>query len=73
MQIDLDDLPPKVARLFSGLTENDEIALVQGGGLVCRLRVFHAGLTQGPLDDLPADEAMEEVLDHFKSMIEEEF
>lgn len=72
-QIDLDDLPPKVARLLSCLSEEEEITLVQGGGLVARLRVAGAVPLSNSLADLPADEAMEEVFDHFKSMIEEEF
>ncbi len=72
-QIDLDDLPPRVSRLLSGLAADEEIALVQGGGLVARLKVVQAPDAKNPLADFPPDDAMEEILDHFKSMIEEEF
>jgi hypothetical protein len=72
-QIDLDDLPPRVAQVLSSLLADEEIALVQGGGLVARLRVTAPIPIPDPLSGLPPDEAMEEVLEHFKSMIEEEF
>jgi antitoxin (DNA-binding transcriptional repressor) of toxin-antitoxin stability system len=72
-QIDLDDLPPRVAQLLIGLADGEVLTLVQGGGLVARLKVSQPAATPDPLGDLPTEEAMEEVLDHFKSMIEDEF
>jgi hypothetical protein len=72
-QIDLDDLPPRIAQLLVGLTTDEDLVLVQGGGLVARLRVTGPPVASDPLAGLPPGEAMEEVLDHFKSMIEEEF
>jgi antitoxin (DNA-binding transcriptional repressor) of toxin-antitoxin stability system len=71
-QIDLDDLPPRVARLLSQLEAGEELALVQGGALVARLSVAAAPAAD-PAADLPPEEAMAEVMEHFKSMIEEEF
>jgi hypothetical protein len=72
-QIDLDDLPPRVARLLAQLDASEEVVLVQGGALVARLRVATAPSTADPLPDLPPEEAMAEVMEHFKTMIEEEF
>lgn len=72
-QIDLDDLPPRIAQILSGLLADEELALVQGGGLVARLCVVAPAAKPDPLAGISPDEAMEEVLDHFKSMIEEEF
>lgn len=73
-QIDLDDLPPRVARMLGQLESGEELVLVQNGALVARLAVA-AAPTPSPdsLADLPPDEAMAEVMEHFKTMIEEEF
>ncbi len=72
-QIDLDDLPPRVAATLSQLRPGEELVLVQNGGLVARLTVAAAATPSEPLSDLPPEERMAEVMDHFKSMIEEEF
>ena len=72
-QIDLDDLPPRVAQTLSRLESGDELVLVQGGSVVARLTVAAAPPAPDPLADLPPEEAMAEVMEHFKTMIEEEF
>ena len=72
-QIDLDDLPPRVARLLGQLEAGEELVLVQGGALVARLSVADAAPASDPTADLPPEEAMAEVMEHFKTMIEEEF
>jgi len=72
-QIDLDDLPPRVAQILRGLEAGEELVLVQGGGLVARLTVATAPPPADPAGDLPPEEAMAEVMEHFKAMIEEEF
>jgi antitoxin (DNA-binding transcriptional repressor) of toxin-antitoxin stability system len=72
-QIDLDDLPPKVAQVLSRLEEGEELALVRNGGLIGRLTVATAPARPDPLADLPPEEAMAEVMDQFKAMIEDEF
>ena len=36
-QIDLDDLPPRVAKTLAALEAGEELVVVQGGGLVARL------------------------------------
>jgi hypothetical protein len=72
-RIDLDDLPPRVAKQLAGLDAGDELVLVQNGGLVARLAVVIRAAVADPLADLPPEERMAEVMDHFKSIIEEEF
>ncbi len=71
-QIDLDDLPPRVATILAELEGEDELVIVQGGVVVARLRVAEkkAGAAT---DDLPPEESMKEVLDHFNAMIHDEF
>jgi antitoxin (DNA-binding transcriptional repressor) of toxin-antitoxin stability system len=73
-QIDLDDLPPRVAQTLRGLEAGEDLVLIQGGALVARLTVAAAASpVADPLSDLPPEEAMAEVMEHFKTMIEEEF
>ena len=73
-QIDLDDLPPRVARMLGQLESGEELVLVQNGAVVARLAVAASTPpSPGPVPDLPPGEAMAEVLEQFKAMIEEEF
>ena len=72
-QIDLDDLPPKVAQIFARLEDGEELVLVRNGGLVSRLTVAAAAPRVDPLADLPPEEAMVEVMEQFRAMIDDEF
>jgi antitoxin (DNA-binding transcriptional repressor) of toxin-antitoxin stability system len=75
-QIDLDDLPPRIAQTLAGLAEGEELVLVQGGGVVARLAVSQPAAPPAPdelLGDLPPDEQMREVLEQFGAMINDEF
>ena len=72
-QIDLDDVPPRVAQILSRLEAGEELVVVQGGGVVTRLTVDAAPPPADPLAGLPPEEAMAEVMEQFKSMVEEEF
>jgi len=72
-QIDLDDLPPRVAAIFSELEGEDELVIVQGGVVVARLRVAEKKADADASDDLPPEESMKEVMDHFNAMIHDEF
>jgi len=73
-QIDLDDLPPRVARTLAALEAGEELVLVQGGGLLARLIVASPpSPAPDPLADLPPEERMVEVMEQFKAMIDDEF
>lgn len=73
-QIDLDDLPPRVARMLEQLESGEELVVVQNGVVVARLAVAaSAAPPPDPVADLPPGEAMAEVMEQFKAMIEEEF
>lgn len=74
-QIDLDDLPPRVAAMLTALAEGEELVVVQGGAVVGRLRA-----AQGPppkpaetLEGLSPEEQVHEVLEQFSAMINDEF
>jgi antitoxin (DNA-binding transcriptional repressor) of toxin-antitoxin stability system len=70
-RIDLDDLPPKLAKTLAALAAGDELLLVQDGAVVSRLAIAEAS---APTSEAPPEEAdMGEVLEHFRTMIEEEF
>ena len=76
MRIDLDDLPPRLARLLAGLRAGDELVLVQGGAVLSRLSlaaVETTALSPDAEPEVDAEAHMEEVLEHFKMMIEDEF
>jgi antitoxin (DNA-binding transcriptional repressor) of toxin-antitoxin stability system len=75
-QIDLDDLPPRVAQTLASLTEGEELVLAQGGAVVARLVVADPAAPPTPrevLGDLDPEEQVKEVLDHFSAMINDEF
>jgi antitoxin (DNA-binding transcriptional repressor) of toxin-antitoxin stability system len=73
-QIDLDDLPPRVAQVLGRLEAGEELVLVQNGGLVARLTVATPPPpAPDPLGDLSPEEAMVEVMEQFKAMIDDEF
>jgi antitoxin (DNA-binding transcriptional repressor) of toxin-antitoxin stability system len=75
-QIDLDDLPPRVAQTLSQMSEGEELVLVQGGAVVARLTVADPAAPPAPdelLADLPPEEQVKEVLEQFSAMINDEF
>ena len=74
-QIDLDDLPPRIAQTLASLAEGEELVLAQGGVVVARLTVAGAvPIAPGEaVTDLPPEDAMKEVMEHFSSMIQDEF
>jgi len=70
-QIDLDDLPPRVAKALEGLGPGDELVLVRGGVMIARLT---ASQTSTPAAaDPPAEQDMKEVMEQFNAMIHDEF
>ena len=75
-QIDLDDLPPRIAQTLASLAEGEELVLVQGGAIVARLAVAQPATPAAPnevLTDLSPEEQVSEVLGHFNAMINDEF
>jgi antitoxin (DNA-binding transcriptional repressor) of toxin-antitoxin stability system len=69
-RLDLDDLPPRIAKALAGLADGEEVLLVQAGAVVGRLTAA-AGPQAAP--EPPSDLEMEEVMDHFQSIIDDEF
>jgi antitoxin (DNA-binding transcriptional repressor) of toxin-antitoxin stability system len=69
-RIDLDDLPPRIAKALSGLADGEEVVLVQGGAVVGRLT---AAVTPAADAKAPTDIEMQEVMEHFQSIIDDEF
>jgi antitoxin (DNA-binding transcriptional repressor) of toxin-antitoxin stability system len=75
-QIDLDDLPPRIAQTLASLAEGEELVLAQGGAVVARLTVADPVAPRPPdhlLGDLAPEEQVKEVLEHFSAMINDEF
>ena len=72
-RLDLDDLPPKIAAQLIGVTEGEQVLLVQNGLVVGRLVGARA---EQALDAEPTpapEEHMKQVFDDFRSAVEDEF
>ena len=72
-QLDLDDLPPKIAALLSELEGGEELVLVQNGGVAGRLTATAKAPATEPEAPPEPEEHLKEVFDHFRSAIEDEF
>jgi hypothetical protein len=72
-RIDLDDLPPKVAALLTGLEPGEEVLLVQGGAVVGRLAGGEAAPAPDPEPEAVPDERAKEIFELFRSSVEDEF
>jgi antitoxin (DNA-binding transcriptional repressor) of toxin-antitoxin stability system len=75
-QIDLDDLPPRIAQILAALAEGEELVLARGGAVVARLVVADPVPPAAPdelLGDLAPEDQVKEVLAHFSAMINDEF
>jgi hypothetical protein len=68
-QIDVDDLPPRIAEILAGLAGEEELVVVRGALVVARLR---AAAAPAPVDPAPPD-SMKEVMEQFNAMIHDEF
>ncbi|HEV2364227.1 MAG TPA: hypothetical protein VGS12_08535 [Caulobacteraceae bacterium] len=74
VRLDLDDLPPNMARALERLSAGEELLLVRAGAVVARLAVAQAAAAPASTDaEEPGAEGMAEILDHFSSIINEEF
>lgn len=71
-RLDLDDMPPKIAALLSGLADGDELLLVQHGAVVARLAA-KAPPPAEPEPDPDPEQRMAEVFENFRSAVEDEF
>jgi antitoxin (DNA-binding transcriptional repressor) of toxin-antitoxin stability system len=79
-QIDLDDLPPRVAQILASLAAGETLTLVQNGLLVGRLEgaappEAPAGAPDGG-DPTPAptgEARAAEIFEQFRSLMEDEF
>lgn len=71
-RLDLDDLPPKIAALLSGLADGDELVLVQHGAVVGRLTVVSEPTVEAD-PDLPPEQSLREVAENFRAAIEDGF
>lgn len=72
-QIDLDDLPPRIAQSLATLREDEELVLVQGGCVVARLHVAAPAAPADPTAEPPEEDRMQEVMEQFNAMIHDEF
>jgi len=74
-RLDLDDLPPKLAALLTGLEDGEELILVRNGVVMGRL-TGGAGVAAAPVEPEPPltpDEQAREIFEQFRSSIEDEF
>ncbi|MDB5424067.1 MAG: hypothetical protein JWQ29_1483 [Phenylobacterium sp.] len=71
-RIDLDDLPPRLAALLTGVEEGEELLLVQNGAVAGRLT---GGVRErAPGAEAPASEdEAKEIFEQFRSIMEDEF
>ena len=72
-RLDLDDLPPKIAALLTGLAEGEELLLVRHGVVVSRLTALAAREEPGTEAPVEPEQRMREVFENFRSAIEDEF
>ena len=73
-RLDLDDLPPKLAALLTGLEAGEEVLLVQNGAVIGRLA---GGAPEPPAaaaePERPPEENAKEIFEQFRALIEDEF
>jgi antitoxin (DNA-binding transcriptional repressor) of toxin-antitoxin stability system len=74
-RFDLDDLPPKLAALLTGVATGEEVLLVQNGVVVMRLTAGDAepALRAQAEPPLAPDENAKEIFEQFRSAVEDEF
>ncbi len=71
-RLDLDDLPPKLAQLLTGLADGEALLLVRDGVVAGRLTggVKPAVVEPGAP---PSEEQAAEIFEQFRAMMEDEF
>ncbi len=73
IRFDLEDLPPKAAARLRDLAEGETLLLVEHGLVVGALTATSTPDQDASPPPPDPDASMEEVLDHFKSIIDEAF
>lgn len=73
-RIDLDDLPPKLAVLLTGLEEGEELILVRDGAVAGRLIGGAAApAAEAAEPEVAPEERAKEIFELFRASIEDEF
>lgn len=74
-RIDLDDLPPKLAAVLTGLAEGEALLLVQDGAVVGRLTGGPPapGPEDQPAPEIAPEDRAKEIFELFRASIEDEF
>ena len=72
-RLDLDDLPPKLAALLTGLEEGEELLLVQNGGVAGRLTALAPPPPAPGVEEEVSPERASEVFELFRSAMEDDF
>ena len=71
-RLDLDDLPPKIAALLTGLGEGEDLTLVQNGVVTGRL-IAGPKAPPASVTLVEPDQNAREVFENFRAAIEDEF
>jgi len=69
--LDLDDLPPRLAQLLTGLEAGEELVLVQNGVVVSRMTGLAVPAAEP--EPPPSQERAAEIFEQFRSLMEDEF
>ncbi|WP_421934568.1 hypothetical protein [Phenylobacterium sp.] len=72
-RLDLDDLPPKLAQLLTGLAEGEELLLVQDGMVAGHLTGGAPVPATTGEPEPPPEEQASEIFEQFRAMMEDEF
>lgn len=72
-RLDLDDLPPKLAQLLTGLAEGEELLLVQDGMVAGHLTGGAPVVVATEEPEPPPEEQASEIFEQFRAMMEDEF
>ena len=72
-RIDLDDLPPKLAALLTGVEAGEEVLLVQNGAVAGRLMGSAPQPAAEPAEPPTSEEQAKEIFEQFRSAMEDEF
>ncbi|HYD45092.1 MAG TPA: hypothetical protein VEA79_07505 [Phenylobacterium sp.] len=72
-RLDLDDLPPRIAQLLTSVAEGEELLLVQGGAVAGRLTGGAPVALPEPEDEPDPQITPGEIMEQFRSMMEDDF